>query len=53
LASADRAKLERQIAEAAQATRASRVLDSREYAFCLFPRALLEQFLLDFSADAR
>jgi hypothetical protein len=50
---ADRAKLEWQIAEARQAARASRVLDSREYASCLFPRNLLEQFLLDFSADAR
>jgi hypothetical protein len=53
LASADRAKLEWQIAEAGQAARATRVLDSREYAFCLFPRNLLEQFLLDFSSDAR
>lgn len=53
LVAADRAKLEWQIAEASQASRASRVLDSREYAFCLFPRTLLEQFLLDFSSDAR
>ncbi len=50
--STDRAKLEWQIAEAAQAARASRVLDSREHAFCLFSRDLLEQFLLDFSSEA-
>ena len=34
------------------AARANRVLDSREFAFCLFPRKLLEQFLLDFAAEA-
>jgi hypothetical protein len=47
---ARRSELERQAAEAGSRLRASRILSSREYAFCLFPRRLLEQFLLDFSA---
>jgi hypothetical protein len=49
---AERANLEQQLGAALERGRASRVLDSREYAFCLFPRPLLEQFLLDFSPPA-
>jgi hypothetical protein len=45
-----RAFLETQLATAAEQSRANRVLSSREYSFCLFPRNLLEQFLLDFPA---
>jgi hypothetical protein len=45
-----RSLLETQLAAAAQQSRANRVLNSREYSFCLFPRNLLEQFLLDFPA---
>ena len=45
-----RASLERQVAEANERSRSNRVLNSREYAACLFPRKLLEQFLLDFPA---
>jgi hypothetical protein len=52
IVSADRARVEREIAEADRAARARRVLDARDYAFCLFPPKLLEQFLLDFSAEA-
>lgn len=39
---------ERELALAGDQARANRVLNSREYASCLFPRQLLEQFLLDF-----
>jgi hypothetical protein len=48
----DRARLQWELADATAQVRANRVLDSREYAFCLFPLALLEQFLLDFTAKA-
>jgi len=44
-----RSRLQKQLVEAAERGRASRVLRSREYAFCLFPRKVLEQFLLDFA----
>jgi hypothetical protein len=43
-----RESVERRLAAASERTRANRVLNSREYASCLFPRKLLEQFLLDF-----
>ena len=43
-----RRSVERQLAVASEQTRANRVLNSREYASCLFPRELLEEFLLDF-----
>ena len=43
-----REALERQVAEANERARSNRILNSREYAACLFPRKLLEQFLLDF-----
>jgi hypothetical protein len=45
-----RSNLETQLATAAEQSRANRVLNSREFSFCLFPRNLLEQFLLDFPA---
>jgi hypothetical protein len=44
----ERESIERRLAAASERTRANRVLNSREYASCLFPRKLLEQFLLDF-----
>jgi hypothetical protein len=43
-----RESIERRLAAVSERTRANRVLNSREYASCLFPRKLLEQFLLDF-----
>jgi hypothetical protein len=49
---ADRARLQWELADAAAEARANRVLDSREYAFCLFPLPLLEHFLLDFTPQA-
>lgn len=45
---AQRAAVERQLAESRERSRADRVLNSREYSFCLFPPKILEQFLLDF-----
>jgi len=47
-----RTSLEQELEAAIDRTRANRVLDSREFAFCLFPRKLLVQFLLDFDAKA-
>jgi hypothetical protein len=44
----ERAAVEAQLAAASETMRADRIVNSREYAFCLFPRQLLEQFLLDF-----
>jgi hypothetical protein len=49
----DRATLERRLAAASQQHRAHRVLAWREYAFCLFPRKNLVQFLLDFATWVR
>jgi hypothetical protein len=43
-----RAAAEADLSQAAELRRANRILNSREYAFCLFPCELLEQFLLDF-----
>lgn len=43
-----RASIAQQLADASEHVRASRVLNSREYASCLYPRKLLEKFLLDF-----
>ena len=48
----DRARLEEQLAAATEGTRARGVLQSREYPACLFPRKMLEHFLLDFSPQA-
>jgi hypothetical protein len=45
---ADRRTLEANLAAALDGERAGRVLESREYAFCLFPREELRKFLLDF-----
>jgi hypothetical protein len=42
-----RREIEAQLASAREQSRANRVLLSREYAFCLFPRTSLEHFLLD------
>jgi hypothetical protein len=44
----ERAQLERQIDASLQRTRANRVLESREFAFCLFPSKSLTNFFLDF-----
>lgn len=46
----ERENLEGQLGAALVRGRANRVLDSREYAFCLFPSSQLEHFLLDFSS---
>jgi hypothetical protein len=48
----ERAAVEAQLAEANERMRADRIVNSREYAFCLFSRQLLEQFLLDFPGEA-
>jgi hypothetical protein len=45
-----RAEVELQLAQASERARAHRVLDSREYAFCLFPPEMLQHFVLDFSS---
>jgi hypothetical protein len=50
---ASRARVESALASAIEVERGRRVLESREYAFCLFPRAGLRQFLLDFPPPAR
>jgi hypothetical protein len=49
---AERVDLEERLASALNRSRANRVLDSREFAFCLFPRKMLVQFLLDFRREA-
>jgi hypothetical protein len=49
---AERAHFEAQLAAANERLRTDRIVNSREYAFCLFPRKLLEQFLLDFPFQA-
>src|SRR5690606_28951352 len=43
-----RRSIEKRLVAASEQTRAQRVLNSREYASCLFPREVLERFLLDF-----
>jgi hypothetical protein len=43
-----RQQLESELERASRQSRANRILDSREYAFCLYPPNLLKQFLLDF-----
>lgn len=48
-----RATLEQQLSLATSRLRSNRVLDSREYASCLFPSELLRNFFLDFSFPAR
>ena len=45
-----RKQLEQEMAYAQQRAQANRILQSREYAFCLFPADRLRDFLLDFSA---
>jgi hypothetical protein len=52
LVAEDRARLEHLLATAVDRNRASRVLDSREFAFGLFPEKQLQDFLLDFSSAA-
>ncbi len=49
---ARRAEVEGQLAHTYERARANRVLDSREYAFCLFSRDALQHFLLDFTPRA-
>jgi hypothetical protein len=48
-----RATLEQQLSLATTRLRSNRVLDSREYASCLFPSELLRKFFLDFRFPAR
>ena len=43
-----RADLERELTIVRQQLRAKKILESREYAFCLFPHDSLRNFLLDF-----
>ncbi|MEQ8210000.1 MAG: hypothetical protein RH917_09230 [Lacipirellulaceae bacterium] len=43
-----RRRAERELGEMRKQHQANRTLDSREYAFCLFPREDLRKFLLDF-----
>jgi len=42
-------QLERELTTTIAQTRANKILESREYPFCLFPPNLLRDFLLDFS----
>ncbi len=44
-----REALQRELVEASQQVRANSILQSREYAFCLFPAERLKKFMLDFS----
>lgn len=46
-----RTRLERELALSEQKIRANRLLESREYPFCLFPHKALQKFLLDFSSQ--
>jgi hypothetical protein len=48
----ERQQTEADLAAAVAQSRANRVLQWREYAFCLFPRRDLEQFLLEFHGRA-
>jgi len=48
---ARRAALEDQLQHTSNKLRANRLLESREYPFCLFPRDHLRNFLLDFSSS--
>jgi hypothetical protein len=48
----ERRRIEAELALQTARARASRILNSREFAFCLYPRDLLEQFLLDFAGRA-
>jgi hypothetical protein len=49
----ERARVEQLLTETAERRRADRILNSREYAFCLFPREMLREFLLDFPCGMR
>jgi hypothetical protein len=44
---ATRVRLERELSQHEARRRADAILDSREYSFCLFPRAHFERLLLD------
>ncbi len=44
-----RHQIQRELAATIAQTRTNQLLESREYPFCLFPRDLLQNFLLDFS----
>lgn len=46
-----RAQVERQLDQTERRMRASAILDSRDYAFCLFPQERLQRLLLDSSAE--
>jgi hypothetical protein len=46
-----RERLEQELVHARQRAGANRILQSREYAFCLFPEDRLQDFLLDFSSS--
>ncbi len=48
---AKRMRLEQELANVQRRTQKNRILQSREYAFCLFPVDHLKDFLLDFSAS--
>jgi hypothetical protein len=48
----ERGRIEADLLLQSDRLRASRILNSREFAFCLYPRPLLEQFLLNFAAQA-
>jgi hypothetical protein len=48
LVAAARQRTELELAAETDRARANRILESREFAFCLYPKQMLEQFLLDF-----
>jgi hypothetical protein len=53
LVAAARQRTELELASQTRRAQANRILDSREFAFCLYPKRLLEQFLLDFPGHVR
>ena len=46
-----REEIVKELAELDHQLRADRLLESREYPFCLFPQATIQDFLLDFTAS--
>jgi len=48
---AHRARVERKLEESDDRVRAAAILDSREYAFCLFPRRQIERLLVTLDSD--
>jgi hypothetical protein len=50
---AERMSAERELSNAGERRRADRILNSREYAFCLFTTERLQEFLLDFPRGMR